>query len=417
MGAGPQFTVQQGEPLVQSVGAPYEITADNCQGARDSEKIEQRSNTYSTELKLDISNTVAAEIGVGSDLAGAKATVSDAIETALGVSIGAETQATSSVRIITPPGYKTVAHLVWKQIWTSGTVAVTRPDGTQIDILPFSVLNSLSLDQLDVQTIDCKTAAVLENGSTVQIFAPGTVVAPNPTHGEDIPMVLIPKGNFSMGQLLTDNENEMPLHVVYLDDYYIDKYEVTNQAYAVCVDRGVCQPPLDLSSDKRAEYYNVYDYRNFPVINVDWNQAHNYCAWRGMRLPTEAEWEKAARGVTQENVLYPWNTQETRCSFGNFIACEEDTTEVGSYPEGASPYGVYDMAGNVWEWVADWYGFDYYDLSPKTNPMGPGTGDYRVLRGGSWNSPSSDIEVTHRVRYYPNVYSFNLGFRCASSAP
>ena len=128
--------------------------------------------------------------------------------------------------------------------------------------------------------------------------------------------------------------------------------------------------------------------------------ANTYCEWRGARLPTETEWEKAARGNSGENKFYPWG-DSTGCTLGNFIACKTDTTEVGSYPEGASPYGVYDMAGNVWEWVADWYGYDYYKVSPRNNPKGPDTGTYRVFRGGAWNSPSSDIRVTYRVRYFP----------------
>jgi formylglycine-generating enzyme required for sulfatase activity len=231
----------------------------------------------------------------------------------------------------------------------------------------------------------------------------------------DIPMVLIPSGEFSMGRVYGDQENELPAHVVVLDEYYIDKYEVTNQAYAACVAQGACQPPLELGSDKRPQYYNSTDYRNFPVVNVDWNQANAYCAWRGARLPTEAEWEKAARGVGVDNKLYPWNTEDIGCPFGNFVACKPDTTEVGGYPQGASPYGVYDMAGNVWEWVADWYDFSYYQLSPKENPLGPSEGKYRVVRGGAWNSQSNDVRVTYRVRFYPNVYAFNLGFRCAKS--
>ena len=417
--SGPIFSVKQGSPLVESVGAPYDITADNCQGALDSAKTEQLSRMYSTELRLDVSNTVAAEVGVGGDILAAKATLSDEIETALGVTIGAETQSTSSVTIGTPPGQRTVAQLQWKEVWTSGTIAVSRPDGTNVDILPFWVLNSLTLEQLGVQTIKCETGEVVENGSTVQITAPGTVIAPTPaTEIQDpagITMVIIPTGEFSMGRLYSDQPNEKPAHVVFLEDYYIDKYEVTNQAYAACVTQGACQPPLELGSDKRPEYYNSADYLNFPVVNVDWNQANTYCAWRGARLPTEAEWEKAARGVGEDDKLYPWNSEEIGCSFGNFVACKTDTTKVGSYPQGASPYGAYDMAGNVWEWVADWYGFDYYELSPSENPMGPSTGTHRVLRGGAWNSQSSDIEVTYRVRYYPSVYSFNLGFRCAKS--
>ena len=415
-----EFLVEQGNPLVESIGAPYEITADNCQGARDSTKTEQRSRTYSTELRLDVSNTVAAE--VGGNVGVAKAMLSDEIEVALGITIGTQIESTSSVTITTPPGQKTVAHLQWKEVWTSGTIAVSRPDGTSVDILPFSVLNSLTLAQLDVQTINCETGEVVENGPAVQITTPGApVITPTPAmeiqDKAGIPMVLIPAGEFTMGRSDGNEKNEKPAHQVFLDDYYIDKFEVTNGAYAACVTDGVCVPPIDTSSRARKVYYTSNNYRNFPVINVDWEMANAYCEWRGAHLPTEAEWEKAARGESEDNKFYPWGSSTVGCNFGNFAACKTDTTEVGSYPEGKSPYGVYDMAGNVWEWVADWYGFDFYEVSPYNNPAGPDTGTYRVFRGGAWNSPSSDVRLTYRARYRPFEHYFNLGFRCAESAP
>ncbi len=414
-----KFLVEQGNPLVESVGAPYEITADNCQGARDSVKTDERSRTYSIELRLQVSNTVAAE--VGGNVGVAKAMLSDEIEVALGITIGTQIVSTSSVTITTPPGQKTIAHLQWKEVWTSGTIAVSRSDGTSVDVLPFSVLNSLTLEQLDVQTINCETGEVVENGPAIQITTPGIpVITPTPAmeiQDQGIPMVLIPTGEFTMGRSDGNEENEKPAHQVFLDDYYIDKYEVTNEAYAACVADSVCAPPIELGSRARKEYYNSGNYRNFPVIHVDWEMANTYCEWRGARLPTEAEWEKAARGDREDNKFYPWGSNTVGCNFGNFVACKTDTTEVGSYPEGKSPYGVYDMAGNVWEWVADWYGFDFYKVSPQNNPTGPETGTYRVFRGGAWNSQSDDIRVTYRVRYYPFIESYNLGFRCAKSVP
>ncbi|MCL4271556.1 MAG: hypothetical protein KJZ72_18505 [Anaerolineales bacterium] len=165
-----QFTVRQESQLIESVGAPYEITVDNCNGARDSEKIEERSKKYLTELNLEVSNKVAAEVGGNIEVA--KVMVSDEIGLALGIRIGTETESRSSVKIVTPAGQKTVAHLQWEEVWTSGTVAVSRPDGTYVDVLPFSVLNSLTLEQLDSQTINCETGAIVENGSTAQISTP-----------------------------------------------------------------------------------------------------------------------------------------------------------------------------------------------------------------------------------------------------
>lgn len=228
-------------------------------------------------------------------------------------------------------------------------------------------------------------------------------------------MVLIPTGEFTMGRSYGAEENEKPAHQVFLDDYYIDKYEVTNGDYATCIADEACAPPINTGSYARKEYYEINEYSNFPVIYIDWEMANAYCEWRGARLPTEAEWEKAARGDSEENTLYPWGSNTVDCSFASFASCLPDTIEVGNYPEGKSPYGVYDMAGNVWEWVADWYDHDYYKVSPPKNPTGPGAGTYRVLRGGAWNSPSDDIRVTYRVMYRPFIASYNLGFRCAKT--
>ena len=179
---------------------------------------------------------------------------------------------------------------------------------------------------------------------------------------------------------------EAPQHTVYLDAYSIDKYEVANARYQACVDAGGCTAPHDPSSATRTSYYGNPDYAGYPVINVDWGQAETFCAWEGKRLPTEAEWEKAARGT--DGRIYPWGNQNPTCDLANGVVqgkrCVGDTSPVGSYAAGASPYGVMDMAGNVWEWVNDWYDENYYSHSPASNPPGPATGDTRVLRGGSW---------------------------------
>ncbi|OQX65071.1 MAG: hypothetical protein B5M51_01800 [Anaerolinea sp. 4484_236] len=224
----------------------------------------------------------------------------------------------------------------------------------------------------------------------------------------------VPKLSGSREEKCSDTGSEEP-HQVFLDDYYIDKYEVTNGDYATCIADEACAPPINTGSYARKEYYEINEYSNFPVIYIDWEMANAYCEWRGARLPTEAEWEKAARGDSEENTLYPWGSNTVDCSFASFASCLPDTIEVGNYPEGKSPYGVYDMAGNVWEWVADWYDHDYYKVSPPKNPTGPGAGTYRVLRGGAWNSPSDDIRVTYRVMYRPFIASYNLGFRCAKT--
>lgn len=259
-------------------------------------------------------------------------------------------------------------------------------------------------------------------------------------------MILIPAGPFEMGsdadvalaecqKLYIGSEDkcqrdwyedEEPQHTVTLDAFYIDQYEVTNAQYATCVDDGGCEPPSSTASYARDSYYDNADYADYPVIYVNWDQATTYCEWRGARLPTEAEWEKAARGT--EGQLYPWgNTFDG--SLTNFCDsnCDQswankdyddgyaDTAPVGSYPDGVSPYGVHDMAGNVWEWVADWYGGDYYSSSPETNPIGPTSGSSRVVRGGGWTNSGGNVRAAFRNRDGPTESNNIIGFRCARS--
>ena len=187
-----------------------------------------------------------------------------------------------------------------------------------------------------------------------------------------VEMVFVPAGEFPMGSDVGDAD-ERPVHSVYLDAYYIDRYEVTNARYRLCVQAEVCLPPANNASFTRASYYDNPDFDDFPVIYVSWEMAQTYCAWRGTQLPTEAQWEKAARGTDGrtfawgEDIDCQW-TNYLRQDDQNFVACIGDTSRVGSYENGRSPYGAYDMTGNVWEWVADWYGNIYYQNSPASNP-------------------------------------------------
>jgi len=228
-----------------------------------------------------------------------------------------------------------------------------------------------------------------------------------------ITMRLVPAGEFTMG---SDDgySDEQPVHQVYLDAFYMDVYEVTNAAYGSCVDAGACLPPQKDNSYTRTTYYGNPEFNEFPVIYVDWNMAKTYCEWRGDRLPTEAEWEKAAR--SNDGRTYPWG-EGISCDKANYNNCEGDTTKVGIYLDGVSPYGLYDMAGNVLEWVNDWYDSNYYQNSPSSNPLGPGLGMYRVLRGGSWYNIDYSVHSADRYFNTPVNFSDVVGFRCARSLP
>jgi formylglycine-generating enzyme required for sulfatase activity len=221
---------------------------------------------------------------------------------------------------------------------------------------------------------------------------------------------------------LSDYEDEEPVHTVYLDGYYIDKYEVTNAAYQVCVEEGVCDPPKQAISRTRQKYFGNPDYDDFPVIYVSWFDAQTFCEWRDARLPTEAEWEKAARGT--DGRVYPWGDGYDG-EAGNFCNRDdgyhdgyEDTAPVGSYQKGASPYGVMDMAGNVSEWVADIYAEDYFITSPAENPLGPSEGCCRVLKGGTWKCEGTYcVRTADRVWWFPDYKYDFIGFRCAATPP
>ena len=224
-------------------------------------------------------------------------------------------------------------------------------------------------------------------------------------------MVYIPAGDFSMGSQ-SGAFAELALHTVWLDAYWIDKTEVTNAMVALCVQEAKCRPPSSNASFTRSSYYDDPHYANFPVINTSWNDAMDYCKWAGLRLPSEAEWEKAARGTDGRN--YPWGSAYPDCTLLDYSRCVGDTVEVGSYPSGVSPYGALDMVGNAWEWVNDWYTDFYYAESPLKNPPGPTSGNGHVVRGGGAVSENIAVHVYHRANQASG--SSGPGFRCAQSA-
>ena len=225
-------------------------------------------------------------------------------------------------------------------------------------------------------------------------------------------MVYVPAGEFLMGSKDdVGNGNEHPQHTVSLDAYWIDQTEVTNAMYEKCVTAGVCTDLGSNASNTRKEYFGNAAYADYPVIFVNWYQAQAYCKWAARELPTEAQWEKAARGTDGE--AYPWGNETPTKDIANYNANKGDTTKVGSYAAGASPYGAYDMAGNVWEWVADKYDEQYYSSSPASNPTGAASGKYQILRGGSWYNLGTDIRSAYRSGVSPSVFYYDTGFRCA----
>jgi serine/threonine-protein kinase len=267
--------------------------------------------------------------------------------------------------------------------------------------------------------------------------------SPSPTHpttptraagasiqspGDGMRLLYVPAGEFLMGASPSDpeaSEREKPLHAVFLDAYWIDQIEVTNRMYRMCVNAGICPTP------QRGSEFDDPDLIDHPVAWVDWQAAAIYCQWAGRRLPTEAEWEKAARGPDERT--FPWGSSAIAGHLLNFADrnLDEDWADssvndgyeygapVGSYPAGAGPYGALDMAGNVWEWVSDWYDPGYYLDTVVENPAGPlssPTGQHPV-RGGSFLSNARNVRVAYRYGYSPTTAAADLGFRCAVSEP
>jgi len=218
-------------------------------------------------------------------------------------------------------------------------------------------------------------------------------------------MVSVPAGDFTMGCGGTDTQcrdDEKPSHVVTLVAFEIDRTEVTQDQYAACVQAKACAPPSCAWDCTTTDS---------PAGCVAWPEAKNYCAWAGKRLPTEAEWEKAARGT--DGRLYPWGNDAPDCTHANMASCGAHAEPVGMLPAGASPYGALDMAGNVVEMVADWYDVGFYQVSPQDNPTGPATGNRYGGRGGGYKSEPAWQRASSRDWYDLTDASEPLGFRCA----
>ncbi len=228
--------------------------------------------------------------------------------------------------------------------------------------------------------------------------------APMISEKDDMTLVYVPSGEFIMGGYDTDDEK--PVHAVNLDSFWIDQNEVSNYMYEKCVSEGKCNPPND------DYYFGNSNYANYPIVQVSWNDAVTYCSWANRRLPTEAEWEKAARGPSGNP--YPWGSELPTKGLLNYNKNIGAAVEIRTYPAGESFYGAYDMAGNVWEWVSTLYKPYPYDPDDGRENMETSAGT-RVFRGGSWKDADIYVRSANRGLDFPTVTSLTVGFRCAVS--
>ena len=229
----------------------------------------------------------------------------------------------------------------------------------------------------------------------------------------ETPMVEIAEGLFTMGFDGTQAlEDERPKHQVWLPVFFMDLHEVTTAQYTAFLAATHRLAPWQWST------VDLSQHGDRPVIGVDWSDADTYCRWKGKRLPTEAEWEKSARGT--DGRLYPWGNRVPNKDLANFalgarFSYSQVLMPVQSYEQGKSPYGLNHMAGNVWEWVQDWYAVNYYEISPERNPQGPEQGQFKVLRGGSWSDLPKYLLTYGRFKLPPETRNSYTGFRCAQS--
>ena len=264
-------------------------------------------------------------------------------------------------------------------------------------------------------------APLIEKG----IAKDAETLAPTLTGNDGAPMALIPEGPFPMGVPKGARDggvDERPNHEVFVDSFYMDIYEVTNGRYLKFVtetNHRIPQHPTDPSRGLWKGNMMPESVTDLPVINVDWFDAETYCRWAGKRLPTEAEWEKAAKGPNDWR--FAWGDVEPTIEHANFnqLAWRGEATlvQVGIYEKGKSPYGIYDVAGNVWEWVSDWYQADYYQHSPTRNPQGPETGKYKAVRSSGWQGETPQMRVFTRIKSLPTDRNNSTGFRCALDVP
>ena len=231
--------------------------------------------------------------------------------------------------------------------------------------------------------------------------------------------IKIPAGVFTMGSNPADDplfENiELPAHEVFVSEFWVQRFEVSNEDYSKCVDMSICTEPFSTSSATRSDYYTNPNFSNYPVVKVTFHQASTFCDWLEGRLPTEAEWEKAAR--LPNGSIYPWGNNsplELESGYLNYDDIVGDTSPVDS---GGSPNQIFNLAGNVWEWTRDWYDESYYSVSSATDPVGSETGLQKVVRGGGWSTSSEFLRAASRWFRDPENGYDNVGFRCIFTSP
>ena len=282
-------------------------------------------------------------------------------------------------------------------------VAACTPTSTE----PITATSTSAQQQVATASPTITKPVITQTSEVIPVTGPSMEVGSILSYVDGSNLVAIPTGEFIMGA----GEAENPEHKVILSDYWIYSTEVTNQQYALCVEMGQCTEP-DIN-DNLAYMDSIH--ANDPVVGVTFEQATAYCEFVNGRLPTEAEWEKAARGP--QGNIYPWGDETPSCNLLNFDNCVGERTNVINYPDGKSYYGGLDMAGNTFEWVADWYDSNYYENSPSENPSGPDTGNARSIRSSSFESGSNQISLASRYFEDPQNNRSDLGFRCVVEDP
>ena len=433
--------ISVGQPTFQPSNTVAEtIHMNNCGGKADAEQTAERSQSITIEGE----GNVGANVQVLEASVAAKYSKSDTV--------------TKSLKLVAPAGTDMGFVLLWTEDVQTGVITVEGKGGQAT----YRINTPISIELVSSKDLGCtsavsanstvETPSQVENKPLLPSATPTEALPaklqPTITDAQGVEMALISAGEFLMGSTNSDSQaydNEKPQHRLYLDEYYIDTYEVTNTSFEQFVQDTSYQTTAEKTGGGYAHVSGSWDYvegadwrhphgpsssldglGNHPVVQVSWDDATAYCEWRGARLPTEAQWEKAARGTDER--IYPWgntfdgsrvNFCDKNCSLGWATKDTDDgyafTAPVGSYPSGASPYGLYDMAGNAWEWVRDWYLDTFYNSSPFENPAGPSSGQYRIVRGGSWDGVASVVRTALRYRVDLTDRNVVMGLRCVRS--